>query len=229
KSPAATELAGRLVQIRSIAPSLLRAGDLLAANADSADAHFAIGFAYLRTERFNDAKNEYQTAQRLATAAGNAELAQRSEIQAAAATAQAGDRKTAMTSLEKVTRSPATPLTEAEAWLILGHLRKSGGDAKGSLDAYSRAASRAPQGSELQRIASSLVARRSRGRAHQLTFKRGVGPGSATAGPPRSFSTHGRNDQCVPPLPSFCCSFFRSRSSHSSSRSGNSCTSRRSR
>ncbi|HEX8153557.1 MAG TPA: hypothetical protein VF698_10545, partial [Thermoanaerobaculia bacterium] len=155
-TPSAQELTVRLAQTRTIAGNILRAGDLLQAG-DSAEAHFALGFAYLRTDAFVKAKSEYDAARTLASQTGDNVLAQRADIQAAAVTAQSGQRREAIASLEKIVRTPASATTEAEAWLVLGHLRKSGGDPRAAQEAYVRAAQRAPQGSELRRIASSLA------------------------------------------------------------------------
>ena len=155
-TPSAQELTVRLAQARTVAGNILRAGDLLQTG-ESAEAHFALGFAYLRTDAFTKAKSEYDAARTLASQSGDGILAQRADIQSAAVTAQSGQRREAIASLEKIVRTPASATTEAEAWLVLGHLRKSGGDPRAAQEAYVRAAQRAPQGSELRRIASSLA------------------------------------------------------------------------
>ncbi|HET7433450.1 MAG TPA: hypothetical protein VFN10_01920, partial [Thermoanaerobaculia bacterium] len=152
----APDLAGKLRQTIAVAPGILHAGELLS-DGDSAEAHFALGFAYLKTQSFADAQKEYGLAETAARAAGDENLAQRAQIQSAAALAQSGKRDAAMASLEKIVKAPKSPSTEAEAWLILGHLRKSAGNIKGAKEAYSNAAARAPQGSELQKVANSLA------------------------------------------------------------------------
>ena len=116
-----------------------------------------MGFAYLRTQAFADAQKEYGLAEAAAKNAGDAVMAQRAQIQGAAAMAQAGKRDDATRALESIVKTPQSPSNEAEAWLVLGHLRKAAGNMKGAKDAYSNAAARAPQGSELQKVATSLA------------------------------------------------------------------------
>lgn len=153
KGSNAPEVTAKLRQVMQHGSAFVRAGEL----GDTFDAHFSLGFAYLRMQQFADAQREYQLAENAARAAGNNEAAQRAQIQGAAALAQSGKREPAMAALEKITKAPASAAAEAEAWLILGHLRKAAGNANGAMEAYRRAAERAPAGSELQKVASKLA------------------------------------------------------------------------
>lgn len=149
----ASETTARLQQVLPHAGAILHAGSL----GDTPEAHLALGFTYLKLQSFGDAQKEYELAESTARAKGDATLAQRAQIQGAAALAQSGKRDAAIASLEKILETPQSPATEAEAWLILGHLRKASGNAKAANDAYARAAERAPQGSELQKVATKLA------------------------------------------------------------------------
>jgi VWFA-related protein len=147
------EVTAKLRQVIPHGSTFVRAGEA----GDTAESHLALGFAYLKMQSFPEAQREYQLAENAARGAGNNELAQRAQIQGAAALAQSGKRDAAMSALEKITKGPASPAAEAEAWLVLGHLRKAGGNGNGALDAYRRAAEKAPAGSELQKVAAKLA------------------------------------------------------------------------
>lgn len=149
----APDLTAKLRLAMSIGSALVQAGS----QGDTPEAHFSLGFAYLRAQSFEDAQREYALAETGARAKGDNVLAQRAEIQHAAASAQGGKRNEGIAALEKIVKAPASPLTEAEAWLILGHLRKSAGNEKGAREAYANALQHAPQGSEIQKVASKLV------------------------------------------------------------------------
>ena len=153
KASNAPEVTAKLRQVMQHGSTFVRAGEL----GDTFDSHFALGFAYLRMQSFAEAQREYQLAESAARAAGNDEMAQRAQIQGAAALAQSGKREPAINALEKITKAPASPATEAEAWLILGHLRKAGGNGNAAMDAYRRAAEKAPAGSELAKVAEKLA------------------------------------------------------------------------
>jgi tetratricopeptide (TPR) repeat protein len=143
----------RLRQVLPHAGAIVHAGSL----GETPEAHLALGFTYLKLQSFEAAQKEYELAESAARAKGDNVLAQRAQIQGAAALAQAGKREPAIASLEKILRTPQSPATEAEAWLILGHLRKASGNAKAANDAYAKAAERAPHGSELHKVATKLA------------------------------------------------------------------------
>ncbi|HEX7828692.1 MAG TPA: hypothetical protein VF787_03515 [Thermoanaerobaculia bacterium] len=150
----APDLVAKLKMAMSVGSALVQAG----AQGDTPEAHFSLGFAYLRTQAFTDAQKEYDLAEAGARAKGDLVLAQRAQIQSAAALGgQPNKRNEAIASLEKIVKTPQSPSTEAEAWLILGHLRRGNGNEKGARDAYSNAAQRAPSGSELQKVATKLA------------------------------------------------------------------------
>ena len=149
----AAETSGRLRQVLPHAGAFLHAGSL----GDTPEGHLALGFTYLKLQAFDSSQKEYELAESTARAKGDAALAQRAQIQGAAALAQSGKRDVAISSLEKILKTPQSPATEAEAWLILGHLRKAAGNARAANDAYAKAAERAPQGSELQKVATRLA------------------------------------------------------------------------
>jgi VWFA-related protein len=149
----APDLVAKLRMAVSVGSALVQAGS----QGDTPEAHFSLGFAYLRTQSFEDAQREYSLAETGARAKGDNVLAQRAQIQHAAARGQSGKRNEAIASLEKIVKAPQSPLTEAEAWLILGHLRKGSGNEKGAREAYTTAAQRAPQGSEIQKVATKLA------------------------------------------------------------------------
>jgi hypothetical protein len=149
-------LVTRMLQARDLGKHMIRAGEMLAAG-QAAEGHFALGFMYLQGSVIEDARREYEEARLAAKEAGDAALAQRAEIQLALALARLGKTKDAQRSLEKVTKAPVNPSNEAEAWLITGHMRKAAGDANGALEAYNRAATKAPKGSPLERTAQTLA------------------------------------------------------------------------
>jgi hypothetical protein len=149
----AAEVTSRLRQVLPHAGAIVHAGSL----GETPEAHLALGFTYMKLQSFDAAQKEYQLAENAARAKGDAVLAQRAQIQGAAALAQSGKREPAIASLERIVKTPQSPATEAEAWLILGHLRKAGGNAKAANEAYAKAAERAPQGSELQKVATKLA------------------------------------------------------------------------
>jgi tetratricopeptide (TPR) repeat protein len=149
----APDLVAKLRLAMSIGSALVQAG----AHGDTPEAHFSLGFAYLKAQAFADAQREYDLAESGARTKGDTVLAQRAQIQSAAALAQSGKRNEAITALETIVKTPQTPATEAEAWLVLGHLRRGAGNETGARDAYTHAAQRAPSGSELQKIATKLA------------------------------------------------------------------------
>ncbi|HEX2834975.1 MAG TPA: hypothetical protein VHW00_18315 [Thermoanaerobaculia bacterium] len=149
----APDLVAKLRMAMSVGSALVQAG----AQGDTPEAHFSLGFAYLRTQSFDDALREYAAAEAGARAKGDNVLAQRAQIQHAAALGQSGKKSEAVSALEKIVKAPQSPLTEAEAWLILGHLRRGSGNEKGAHEAYTNAAQRAPQGSEIQKVATKLA------------------------------------------------------------------------
>jgi tetratricopeptide (TPR) repeat protein len=149
----AAETSGRLRQVLPHAGAFLHAGSL----GDTPEGHLALGFTYLKLQAFDASQKEYELAESTARAKGDNALAQRAQIQGAAALAQSGKRDAAVSSLEKILKTPQSSSTEAEAWLILGHLRKAAGNARSANDAYVKAAERAPQGSELQKVATKLA------------------------------------------------------------------------
>ncbi|HEY0159871.1 MAG TPA: hypothetical protein VGF28_21475 [Thermoanaerobaculia bacterium] len=149
----AAELTSRLRQVLPHAGAIVHAGSL----GETPEAHLALGFTYLKLQSFDAAQKQYELAETAARAKGDNVLAQRAQIQSAAALAQSGKREPAVAALEKILKSPQSPATEAEAWLILGHLRKASGNAKAAGEAYAKAAERAPSGSELQKVAAKLA------------------------------------------------------------------------
>lgn len=149
----APDLVAKLRMAMSIGSALVQAG----AQGDTPGAHFSLGFAYLKAQDFAAAQQEYNLADAAARAKGDNVLAQRAQIQSAAALGQSGKRDGAIAALEKIVKTPASPATEAEAWLILGHLRKGSGNERGAREAYTHAAERAPAGSDLQKIATKLA------------------------------------------------------------------------
>jgi tetratricopeptide (TPR) repeat protein len=150
----APDLVAKLRMAMSVGSALVQAG----AHGDTPESHFSLGFAYLKTQAFAEAEQEYNLAEAGARAKGDAVLAQRAQIQSAAALGGQKDKRSqAIANLEKIVKAPQSPATEAEAWLILGHLRRGSGNEKGAREAYTNAAQRAPSGSDLQKVATKLA------------------------------------------------------------------------
>ncbi|HET7433449.1 MAG TPA: hypothetical protein VFN10_01915 [Thermoanaerobaculia bacterium] len=152
----AIALAARLQETLTVAPGIVRAGEQLAGG-ESADAHFALGFAYLKTQSYEAAQKEYEIAANVARAAGDEALAQRAEVQGAAAMAQNGGGDAAVATLQRIAKYPASRANAAEAWLVIGHLLKDAGNDHAAKAAFSHAAENAPEGSELQKLAANLA------------------------------------------------------------------------
>lgn len=146
----------RLRFARDMAPHIIRAGELLNER-DAAEAHFLLGFVKLSGNDLKSAREEYVTARRLAEQEKNAELAERSNIQLALVMAKTGQRREALAAIRDAIARPSSPALEAEALVVLGHIHKIAGEEKDAIDAYTRAAARAPKGTSLQRAAAGLA------------------------------------------------------------------------
>ncbi|HEX8152427.1 MAG TPA: VWA domain-containing protein, partial [Thermoanaerobaculia bacterium] len=140
-----------------ISPQIVRVGELLNKDPNSAEAMFTLGFIHVTAGEFGDAARQSQRAEKRAIEEGNAELAQRAAAQNAIAQMKLGKRKEAKAIVDRILAAPKTPEIEAEALLVLGHLHAVSGDKKAAIDAYSRAAHAAPSASPLQRAAAELA------------------------------------------------------------------------
>lgn len=145
----AMELVSRLSNVAPYAGSLVEAGATQNTNPGSALAQFAIAYAYLQTD-LEGATEAYTKARELAEKEGNEVLRERAETHLALVDARAERRDKAKEALERIIATAKIDVNIAEALLVLGHLRKLEGDAVGAADAFSKAAARAPKGSELQ-------------------------------------------------------------------------------
>ena len=152
-----TQVVAHLTYARDISPQIVRAGELLNKDPNSAEAMFTLGFIHVTAGEFGDAARQSQRAEKRAIEEGNEALAQRAAAQNAIAQLKLGKRKEARAIVDKILVAPKTPEIEAEALLVLGHVHAVSGDKKAAVDAYTRAANAAPSASPLQRAAADLA------------------------------------------------------------------------
>ncbi|HEX7807245.1 MAG TPA: VWA domain-containing protein, partial [Thermoanaerobaculia bacterium] len=153
----AIDLASRLSIVKPFIAPLIAAGDLMQANPDSADAYFLVGWSYLQIADLIPARAAYTKARLLAQKQSNGPLLERIDTHLAVIDARTGHRDKARPALESIVANAKSDLNATEALLVLGHVYRADGDAVKSADAFSRAAARAPKGSDLESTALALT------------------------------------------------------------------------
>jgi thiol-disulfide isomerase/thioredoxin len=151
------DFADKLALIAASAPAMVQAAESLKQK-DSARGHLLLGRAYLRARAPTYARDELESAAKLAKRESDAALAQTAETLAALTLALEDKAPKALKLLEKIAADPASPDCAAGAWVAIGQVRSIQRDSQGAADAYRRALSLCPDQSPVRRDAETALA-----------------------------------------------------------------------
>jgi tetratricopeptide (TPR) repeat protein len=117
-----------------------------------------VGQTYRRVKQFNQARDAFEQARRAASRAGKPKNVQSAEIALAATTALEGKPKRAIDTLAAITEKPVDDENAATAWLYIGLAQELLKNDTAARDAFTKAKSLAPAGSDIAAQAATALA-----------------------------------------------------------------------
>ena len=150
---------GQLDMVRHVAPSFVRAAELLDSG-NELEAYFLLGNTYVHAGNVfaGDAREMYEKARELAEKNGNKAIAQMAAAESALTLAREKDYSHAIKLLQELAANPADRKTEAFIWLALGRAYQMAKDPKAARSAYQRTQSlAAPDSAAFKEAEAELV------------------------------------------------------------------------
>lgn len=141
-------LTAALDEIGSVAPMMLQASSLVDAK-DTARSALFVGNAYRQIGMGIEARNAYDASRKAFQKQGDAAAAQIAEADSAFTWAMTKNAGKAVSLLETLSASPASPENEPALFYLLAQAKGIGGDRRGADEAHRRVVALSPAGSPL--------------------------------------------------------------------------------